>query len=200
MIDRKIDSFITTNNGINTHTYTGNELGKKAFVAKTSNVVSGTYPVIDGSFYDKGLDGTGQHNDNWTTNSNLTITRESDGTRIAFTGSASSGSINPKISNSVNLYGDMCVEFDNILAPSLSYLIIRGTTDRVFGLSTENVTANSHVKLEIVGNTATIYVDGVQQGQPRSVSRFSGGYIKISFQLNNSASDMKYKNFVIYPI
>lgn len=47
MIDKKIDSFVTTSNGTNTHTYTGNELGKKIFVAKTSNIESNVKEVWD---------------------------------------------------------------------------------------------------------------------------------------------------------
>lgn len=112
MIDRKIDSFITTNNGINTHTYTGNELGKKAFVAKTSNVESTPYEVTDCLYYDEGLSADGHHNDSMWSLVNATKYRQSDGTVFASNTSSTASGYAFVHSNQAEHSPNCIIEFD----------------------------------------------------------------------------------------
>ena len=186
-----------------THSYTGVGAGEIDVVASLDNpivdgsIVSGTYPFIDSIFYDKGLDGTGNHNDNWWTNGNISVSRGSTYTTIS---ENSNVSAQYTANNNNGVFDDFCIEWDNHLASATNdYIILTGTSDRVKTFSELGITGNCHVKITVVGTDVTIKVDN---GTPitTSTNRDSNGKVKFRFQIADGGSDIGYSNFVIYSI
>jgi hypothetical protein len=169
-------------------------------IAKTPIICQNTVNLplfINGPmFLDKGT--TNNHTD-WTSSSNMTVTRGDEYTTLTPTGT--SGNMCQTIDYATKVYEfDINLTFTGGTQTLLSFR--QNGTARV-----ESITANylgltsgewSHVKLVIDGTTVTVYVDGESVGTRNltntSINRFY-------FTMNNSYySSMKYKNFVAYNV
>ena len=208
MIDRKIDSFITTSNGINTHTYTGNELGKKAFVAKTSNVESIPHTVIDGIWADRGT--SSDHNDVWAY-SNCTsavMDRQSDGTKIDVSEVSASGNklVIPTTTNSYQNYiqNNFALEFEIISRDTKRLKFVnsaRNTDDgtKYPSLELQQFTVPFRVKLLMKQSSTEFYVnDELFYELEYTNAQYHRPYFE--FTDGDYGKWFKFKNMVLYPI
>lgn len=170
--------------------YTGTGAGEVDIIASTDNpitsssIVSETYEVLDTIFYDKGLEGTGNHNDNWYGLSGVTCVRDGEGTTISKTASG-----NAYITSKNQTYYDvpLAVEFE-VISVSNVRLLMEDTT--IVGLSDNDV-----VKVTVKDGYVTIY----KNGTPQTPVAKSFSQTLISWQMVG-ASSLKYKNFRVYPI
>lgn len=97
--------------------------------------------------------------------------------------------------------GNLCIEWDNHgIVNNKDFIVVGGTTDVSFNLSNYLTTDSGHIKITIIDNKLSVYVDDVAKLTDYTINRDSNGSIKIRFQLNDDANDIKYSNFVIYSI
>ena len=152
--------------------------------------LSETYSIYDTLFYDKALSGTGNHNDNWTTLSNMT--REE--TYTLFKGANAFYNSRVIINNSSDIpMGNYCVEFDVFDVNNAKFFVSDGTGKSV-SLS------DGHYRI-------TFGSDGVirpyRDGTAETTASFDSTVqtIMVGFNNSNNASySLKFKNFILYPI
>jgi len=194
-----LDTLVTDSQGKATYTYTGQGSGKLDFIAKYRSLQSETYVITDSMFYDKAILNDPQTNDNWQYGSNLEVVRGTEYTTISETGTSSAYY---RANNYNEFTGDFIIEFDLHSIPNnYNYWLFTGTSDTPFTMSNLNLTDDAHIKLVVTGLSYAIYIDGVKFGSDRTINnRSDTGGLKFRFQLNNNANDLKYSNFVIYPI
>ena len=101
------------------HSYTGVGAGEIDVVASldnpitSSSIVSVPCNVLDATFYDKGLSGSGNYNDNWDTSDTISVSRDAEGTTLEYVPSASSyGRRFPNNSIKTPISNSYCIEFD----------------------------------------------------------------------------------------
>lgn len=155
---------------------------------------------MDAKFYDKGLDGTGSHNDNWTKSSasfdfnrgESYTTFENDlGTTIWV-----------KPYNNQGISGDFCIEWDNYgTSNTNNYFVLGGTSDtaKAFGNSNLQINGETHVKITVTGTTVTCSVGGSSRNS-YEINRSNDGKVFTRLQINTNGSPIKFKDFKIYPI
>ena len=192
----KVGQTVDTNaNGLSIHTYTGSGSGKVELQAKIGSFVSGTYSILDATFKDIG---TSSDYGTWTSTdfTGTKISRNEEYTTLIPEDTWDTQQ--QTIPNS-----DLCIEFDiNITYTSAHYFIrFMGNNSNVlsFGETELGLSSGvwSHVKLVRSGNQLNITVDDVTK-TPLSISASIDTF---RFILDNTkCTDMKYKNFVIYPI
>lgn len=183
--------------------YEGSGSGKVYIVASTNNLIvdgsvqSEPYSILDTRFYDKGLDGSGNHNDNWF-NSNITVTRGSESTTITNTNSANNGYWwAGSTSNMWNQSPIMTLEVD-IISADIGLAIEMGQNNttrfnKVFS-NTLAITGETHVKITYDGSIYELYFDDVLKGSLEK-SLVEGESSRVGF---SGKGTLVYKNFVIY--
>ena len=196
--DTLLDTVTTDTNGEATYTLTGTGSGLNTITAKYGSLQSETYELLDSIFYDKGLDGIGNHNDNWTKSSGMSQTRTDNYTLLSETATGTASYI--YANNNTGISGDFSIEWDNHLtSDSRDYFILKGSSDVAKAFTSYDITGEGHVKLVIVDTTATVYVDNVNKGS-YTVNRDSNGKMTFRYQINDNGADIGYSNFVIYPV
>ena len=182
-----------------THSYTGTGAGEVDIVASLDNTITNTspiseaYSIIDGTFKDIAI--TGEKNTNWT-NPGSAVNVETD--EIGTTLSNTSGTFHIWANNYSQFTGPFAVEMD-----ILSYHDSGNGGFRISGTNTNfvfknyNVPQSCHLKLmfidgeikyQIDGGVVTTYANNVTDTSAYVGFRFVGEW------------NVKYKNFVVYPI
>ena len=158
---------------------------------------SETYETIDAIFRDGGT--SSDHNDNWTAQSQLQVVRGDNYTTLSETGTASAYY---RANNGNEFIDDFVIEFDLHSIPNnKNYWLFTGTLDTSFRMDNLNISTDAHIKMVVTGLTYLIYVDDTQLGSERAITnRSATDGLQFRFQLNDGANDLKYSNFVIYPI
>lgn len=179
--------------------YTGTGAGKIDVLASTDNpitegsIVSETYSVIDCLFYDKALDGTGQHNDDWQNVQNrLKITRGSDGTTLESLGEQWAQWYVKNINSSFDV--PFAVEFkvlDYADTPAIRFNDGTKTTP-------QNVT-DGDWKIEFFNDDIKVYKNN-QQVQSTLGVLIGATSLKVFWELSHPTDMVKFSDFVIYPI
>ena len=183
------------------HSYTGSGVGELDIVASLddpdsisdSSLQSEPYEVIDAMYYDKALEGSGNHNDIYYM-VGTSVTRGSDGSVVAKTTSDATRYLYAASSNSQSdiLYfnENTCIEFD--------ILEVTGTNQiELFCIgvgATVSILSQGHWKCVVTPNSEKIYKDDVE-----IVSRdydFSSTF-RATFLVVNT---FKFKDLKIYPI
>ena len=194
---------ITNNQGVATldhdangntlsNSYTGVGTGELDIVAESGTLQSEIFAIIDSLFYDKGLTGTGQHNDNWSNlNNRMTITRETDGTLLTSTSDWGQLYV---ISQSTYFECDFCIEFDVLSISDTPAIRFRNSSNTS---ATHNL-QEGHYKIEWKSDSIKVLLDGVEQ--THYISSLVGSDVNVYFEHSNTTDVLKYRNFVIYPI
>jgi len=185
---------ITNSNG----TYTEEDVsvtGNTTFTASYKNIVSGScnviYPCL---FVDYGV--SGKYNSNWTNDSNwMTVTRSDEYTTL-------SNTVNTyavcRANNNTAFAGDITIEWDNhSTAASTLFIGIRGTSAVNKSFTSLGIDGNCHVKVTVIGTTATVYVDNVETSS-YTINRDNNSKVTVLFQVSRGNSTIQYSNFVIH--
>ena len=179
--------------------YTGTGAGEVDVIASTDNPITGSsivseiYGVFDTRWYDKALDGSGNHNDNYDSIDNLS--RASDGT--TFNMPSAWTTVRPKINNSTNISisDDLCVEFDILALDNqggqIRFTIYDGN-NRITVLS-----ATGHYKA-VITDDIKIYKDNTLINTLELNK--SLGSVQLIFTNSIANASMKFKDYMIYPI
>lgn len=189
---------VTGNSGAVSGIYSCSGAGLKEIVAKSGNLQSNTYEVTDCTFYDKGLSGTGNHNDNWTNNGNkFQIDRGSEYTTLTPT---DSGSANRLITTSGAIPSvPFVVEFDKPVTTGNKTVMIFVLGNKAMYYSYYGIGEATHCKFQVNSDgTIYIWIDGERQSPNATYSNVDS--IRFQVQGNNSADAIKFSNFKIYPI
>ena len=186
----------TLNNG-----YTGTGKGKIQLIASTDRPIgdgslqSEIYEVYDVLFKDIG---TSSDYTNWRTSSTVDIARNTEYTTI------SPVNVDAFSSRAVDLVtGTNCIEFDVNINVSTAFLSLRMNTSSVTNLSNEYFGIDSslnqwhHIKIEWNETQYRAIVDD----NIKEYRTFSNTPNRFQFSINaNTGLQIKYKNFVMYPI
>ena len=144
-------------------------------------------------FYDKALDGTGQHNDNWANIQNrLKITRGSDGTTLESLGEQWAKWY--VVNTGYDIDVPFAVEFkvlDYADTPAIRFNDGVRTTP-------QNVT-NGDWKFEFFNDDIKVYKDN-QQVQSTLGNLIGATTLKVFWELSHPTDMVKFRDFVIYPI
>lgn len=190
-------------NPLLTSGYTGQGVGEVDFVASaespseinSSSDVSQPVEVIDAIFKDRG---TSTDYGSWTSTdfTGTKINRGDDYTTLTPSDTWDRQDLTVTDEN-------FCIEMDINVTFSSTLIILRcynsGTLQAGFNQTHLGLTSGEwkHIKLVRNGTTVTPYVDGVE----KDAQTFTGGINKFSIIGDNSKlTDIKYKNFCIYPI
>ena len=188
------------------HSYTGTGAGKIDVVASTDHPISSgslqseRYDILDCLYYDKALDGTGNHNDLWYS-SGVTLTRTSTGTTVVGNNTDNSmlllyyGNAN----NCIPSTSDFCIEFDLISENNCGMFM--GDSSNYYAYTLNIPTGSSFVHHKIVysasDNTLTQYQDGVARTPISTSVTGNFGFRLVDYQKD---MDIIFKNFEVYPI
>ena len=182
----------TDSDGLATLSYTGSELGKITVTAKYLSLLETTHEIYDSLFYDKGLSGTGNYNDNWTSPSNkVTCQRTSTGSVLTM-GAGLTWGYWYVINNSTKFQCPIKIEYDlvNIVdTPKIRFN--NGTTNQGHTFS-----ETGHYEWTITLDTVSLKIDGVTKQNWITLDR-TGGLI-VYFELDADTDGLTYKNFKIY--
>ena len=196
MIERKVQTYTTNENGQKIVTYQGQGLGeRKLVVQKNGRTVSETFSVLDATFYDKALDGTGNHNDNWgNPSTKVNVSRSATGTTLTMDSGVIWGQL---YAQSQSTY------FDLPFAVELKSLDYSDTPAIRF--ANESSTSAIHFltggnwKISFNSDSITVLKDG--ESQTHYLNTLIGSTkLKVYLELSADADMLKYKDFVIYPI
>ena len=196
--DSLIGTMTDNSDGTYSYTYTGSGAGQVQFYAKLGNTQSNTYSVLDSIAYDKGLSGTGQHNDIWQDSNNM-ISRQSDGTVL--TGSQWN-EIALKLNNSTNIpFTDgLCFEFDLVDLDGQFRIAFNDGSEHQF-------TWNSADQYQDIGHWKFIINDGkitrqLDNGAVYELSAFDNTVSTFTFKFYayQNFQSAKFKEFKMYPL
>jgi len=185
---------VTDNYGVATASYDCTGAGKKIFTAKCG-ILQVPYSIYDTLWYDKALDGSGNHNDNYNSITNLS--RASDGTTYSMPSAWTQ--LMPKINNSTQLpIGEgLCIEFD-ILTLDANGGQIRLT---IYDGSNRNtvISATGHYKVTIT-DKIRVYKD--ESTTPFNEVDYDTTKTSVQSIFTNSVAgaSLKFKDYKIYPI
>ena len=187
------------------HSYAGVGAGEVDVLASLDkpivdgSIVSGTSSVLDCTFYDKGLDGSGNHNDNWENlSNNFEVTRGSEYTTLKPT---QNGTYNRFIVPSVSIPSTPFVlEFNKPVFTGTGSQAIIVIGSRALYFNYYGIANANHCKFQ-VNSDGSIYIwmDGERQSD--SSYNVSGGTsVRFQVQDNVEAISIKFSEFKIYPI
>ena len=159
-----------------------------------------TYEVIDGEFYDKGLSGDGNHNDNWYSRvpSDTSITRQSDGTLIEW--SSVYAHVIADYINSVQNYctTPFAIEFDLLDNENGVWQMFNGSSSSPVRLE-QSFSQLGHYKIINTLTEQHWYCNGTEiSSDTKTFDKFYFAFLSIRSNVN--ARKVKYANFVMYPI
>ena len=197
-------SATTDNNGQIAIDYTGTALGKIDVIVKYRTLLQETFVVTDAQFYDKGLDGTGNHNDNWfNLNNKFTITR---GSYTNISNNGTGYALLYANCNSATVYPfntGICVEFElGTLSDdnNLKMFVIPKTDNSLQDFNVDLTSyANSHIKIEVTNQTIKLYVDDTLM-RTANTSNFINNSFNLEFATRYNGTSIEYKEFKVYPI
>ena len=164
-------------------------------------VQSGTCSVHDCIKCDKGLSGTGNHNDIWTLANTCTLTRGSECSVIEES-SASDWSIvrlnslipvNTRIEFDINVYDGASSDFFCAFSQTLTTGYINGA-----GLGHFNATSDTwyHMVIDIGASSTTFTLNNAT----RTITYDSQESVSFYWWLSRDISKVSFKNFEAYPI
>ena len=189
------DMSTTDNAGVAGFEYTGEGSGLKQLYAQYGSIVSETYSIIDGIFFDKG---TQTESKEWTGLYNCTINRGDEYSTITLTNPSDMGRLllNP------NVYEDICFEFEfrrtnNVTGNCVSLRNSGGSSVGLVTFANLNLDINTWytLKFELKNSKIYYYVNGTAIGNVNVTGTWS------RFWLHNLVGDtVNFKNFVVYPI
>lgn len=204
MARRLIGTAVTDSNGEATITYTGTGAGKLNVVAESGTFVSEPYPVTDAFIMDTGLTGTLNE---YNIDTNVTVDSDhSTGTLLSNTMESSNAR---RIFNNNSIGSDgnditsaFCLEFEIVSCTGRTDFNFYQTTGTnitdVFNTKNPAIYNGCKVKIIHTGTKYTCYVDDVALTGLTNVSHtWNTG--RFAFMIKTSAN-IKYKNFVVYPI
>ena len=153
-------------------------------------------------FFDYGV--TNNYTD-WFNNGNrATITRDDTGTKFYYETSNTSGNITLQARPSNTEYwitsSNFVVEFDIVeMSDDRNQRIQIGNSSNSANLylySSRGFSSGKHIKFEVINQTITTYIDGVQTGD---IYSFTGtGNTRVIYQALTVGDYLKFKNFKIY--
>lgn len=186
-----------------THSYTGTGAGEIDIVASLDDstkisegsLQSKTYSVLDGYWYDDGI--SNPKKVNWyTPSTNFTVQIDSDGTLLT---STSTSPLHYWANNYTQIsIGAFAIEFDLVSynTNNESGIRLNGTNSHSIYFGEVNCPQNCHFKLIVDGTKIKYQIDnGVIVDFVTTTN--TDFYVGFRFA---TATDMKYKNFKIYPI
>lgn len=197
---RLIATGTTDSNGQVKITYTGKGAGKLQLTAESGTLTSETYNLYDCLYVDIGT--RNNHNDNrWAQWSNYPSDIER-GTNETTVTKQTDNTVGYHIYVHPDVFTDELVEFDVYVTSSVNnniFLQIRDNSRTVIkqiALSTFSLTAGEWYHFQINFNTGTI-----SNTTNSNTSTFTTGDSKsVYLAVQTNQSDVKYKNFMIYPI
>ena len=161
-----------------------------SIVAESGDLHSPSKTLLDAIFYDKGLEGSGNHNENWTnTSSRLTVSYDANGTTLA----NSSGNDAGYYRCVNNLPSSFAVEFQLVSFSGQWYISYDGSTSRI-RLDTR-LNGGESVKLEYNDGNTTLYVNDTVVASNLQTNTLQ----QLGFSVYNNAQ-VKFKEFKVYPI
>lgn len=188
------------------HSYTGVGAGEVDVVASLDNpvssgsIVSVPCNVLDALFYCKGT--IGNVNANWVAETGITSTPDTEGNLLE--NSTSGGKyyganlVNTSTGELKDYTTPFVIEFDCISTTGARLFINTSTggsnIDRNF---TSYITGNNHIKMIVRSNDYDLIVDGDSKVSQQSHSLVNPVGVRLVVQAN---SNLKYKDFEIYPI
>ena len=191
----KLGTVQTDNNGVASYTYTGVGGGLCEFTFKVGRIQSETYGVIDGTFKDIG------------TSTDYTAWRNSDFTGDNLQRNSEYTTLIPQDTFDecdIVVSNDFCIEFDVNITFTTNNAIFRFNQNRWNGKGSLTTTqlglsANvwSHVKLSKTSNTVAVIVDGETKTPITLSDTIDTFMIVLNYE---GISNLKYKNFCVYPI
>ena len=179
---------------------TGDTTGLDTYIVQCDSLISEETSIIDATFYDKGI--TGEKNTNWENYGNrLTVNVDDEGTSL--NGIATANGYYFVNANNKFIFSDYCCEFD-VLSQT-------GTTVRwyhqnqsssnealfYFHSNLDNVSVN-HVKIVCQDKVLKLYVNDTLK---QTVNLSTVAPYEVAFRLDNNVNNnIKFRDFVIYPI
>lgn len=194
-----ITSAKTDENGIATIPYVGT--GKGAMTVEANYYKNGgiflqeTYELKDGIFVDIGI--TGSKNNNWYT-SNMSVSTDSIGITLSNTAYGAIYADDPSHTAYHDWNSPFIVECDIISFENANLMLNDGVTSAAQSFSTLGITANNHLKVVNTGSKVKWFIDGEEKTSLES--DISSSPCQIAFRVGGAGGNIKYKNFVIYPI
>ena len=185
-----------TENGLAVYEYTCSGAGLQEIQALSGSLVSGTYPVHDCTYYDRG---TSAH-DMWY-NAQNTSASFSSGDYCELTENGGTFVYRSKSNNSIPK-SDYCLEFDLYQVDgSIDQAVIyiastTGATLVTIGLQSLGLNKETwnHIKIELKGNKAI--VNGtVERSFTSSTDNLLYGFLS-----NGDITTLRFKNYEVYPI
>ena len=183
------------NRPIPEHGYVGVGAGKINMRVECRSV-SGTLNVLDCLCYDKGLEGTGNHNDSaWESFSNLSVSRGADGTTVTNSSGSNRYLVADIVTGSYDFVPPFRVEFnfEKLNTDNANSKI------QIYDSSNNNfdnwITATGKYVIDVKANEVTWTING----QSQTSKTVSIGTAFVRFLVSNGAS-FKFSNFEIYPI
>ena len=175
----------TGSDGVASYEYDCTGSGLREFYATYGSIVSETYSIIDGTFFDNGT----SENTKW--NGALQRSYSSDGTALTSTGNWQvlyAG--NP----SITFLNPVTVEFDvTALADTPSIRFYHNST----GVS-HTLSQTGHYKFVMGADSVKVYRDGVEI--QNWLSALVGQNFTLAWQFSDTTDGLTFKNFVVYPI
>lgn len=189
----------TGSNGVATVSYTGKGAGVLNIKAVHGIFQSETYELFDCMFYDKAV--TGYKNTNWlNVSNNFLETIEDDGTILTYNRTSGWAVIYAN-SNSTSTFPfsiGSVVEFDVISCTGEVRIQLYDGTNMRYQFSLPTNTTDYNVKIEIGASLITKTVNGVTSSE--SISSYGLQTFQCVFATSVSGANLKFKNFVVYPI
>ena len=187
--------------------YVGTGAGEVDVIASLDNpisqgsIVSETLPVLDATFFDKGILNDPQTTDVWYNQQNASLTRASEYSEITENGGTAI--LRLKSANSIDKTS-ICVEFDvwvdNVNENFMSFANTTvGTYKGAYKLSEMNLQAETwnHIKLEVDSN-GVVTPNGITSAQ--KTLDFNTEKMVFAFLTNGAITKVRFKNWCVYPI
>ena len=187
--------------------YVGTGAGEVDVIASLDNpisqgsIVSETLPVLDATFFDKGILNDPQTTDVWYNQQNASLTRSSEYSEITENGGTAI--LRLKSANSIDKTS-ICVEFDvwvdNVNENFMSFANTTvGTYKGAYKLSEMNLQAETwnHIKLEVDSN-GVVTPNGITSAQ--KTLDFNTEKMVFAFLTNGAITKVRFKNWCVYPI
>ena len=198
-----IGSQQTNENGIASITQTATGGGIKTYVAESDQSTS-QISVTDAYVYDTATDSSHPSSRWYNYGNYATVSIDSNGKLLNNTSGSTAyycvnkdeQSVTDSTVSNLNNLGNFVMEFDLVSTTNFS-IYLRGSS----GTYTKGITASSvenveHIKVEATSSTFKFYYDGTLDS---TTNRTNGELVRAGFQLSNNRQ-VKFKNFVIYPI
>ena len=163
--------------------------------------VSGTYELIDATFYD--IATTGAKNTNWNNYNNRITVSSPDTEGTTLTNSNASNGYYFANGSDPFVFTDYCCEFDVLsINDAIKWYHQNNSSNNkdMFRIDNYYTTGTVHFRLECKDGSLKVYTDDTLR---TTVSNTVTGPFEVAFRIDANISNprsIKYKNFIIYPI